>query len=128
MSIWSDRAVTCAPAMGASTKFDRLPVGGGLRGETRREGRTPRLAGAARGELSQAIRGPMRPRVLWLASAGAIGTRSDAQSRPIFYSLPRRRCYARHGVNRPASRHAGCAPCFHVLLRSSMEARPGSSR
>ena len=31
------------------------------------------------------------------------------QSRPIFYSLPRRRCYARHGVDRPASRQAGAA-------------------
>src|SRR5580658_10584744 len=34
---------------------------------------------------------------------------SDAQSRPIFYSLPQRRCYARHGVDRPAGRHAGPA-------------------
>ena len=31
------------------------------------------------------------------------------QSRPKFYSLPQRRCYARHGVDRPASRHAGPA-------------------
>jgi hypothetical protein len=42
-------------------------------------------------------------------SASAIGARSDAQSRPIFYSLSRRRCYARHGVDRPASRHGGAA-------------------
>ena len=34
--------------------------------------------------------------------------RSDAQSiGHVFYSLLRRRCYARHGVDRPASRHAG---------------------
>jgi hypothetical protein len=32
----------------------------------------------------------------------------------IFYSLPRRRCYARHGVDRPASRHAGLHSRFHV--------------
>ena len=32
-----------------------------------------------------------------------------AQPRPIFYSLPQRRCYARRGVDRPASRHAGPA-------------------
>ena len=51
--------------------------------------------------------------------ASAIGTRSDAQSRPIFYSLPRRRCYARHGVDRPASRHAGLRSCFHVLLSAA---------
>ena len=37
-----------------------------------------------------------------------------AQSRPIFYSLPRRRCYAGHGVDRPASRHAGLRSRFHV--------------
>ena len=55
----------------------------------------------------------MRP-IAWLGrgssgrpSASAIGARSDAQSRPIFYSLPRRRCYARRGLDRPASRHAG---------------------
>jgi hypothetical protein len=37
----------------------------------------------------------------------------------IFYSLPRRRCYARHGVDRPASRHAGLRSCFHVLLSAA---------
>ena len=39
---------------------------------------------------------------------------SEGQSRPIFYSLPRRRCYARHGVDRPAGRHAGLHSRFHV--------------
>ena len=54
--------------------------------------------------------------LIWLEDAASvIGTRSDAQSRPIFYSLPRRRCCARHGVDRPASRHAGLRSCFHVL-------------
>ena len=38
----------------------------------------------------------------------------QTESRPIFYSLPRRRCYARHGVDRPASRHAGLHSRFHV--------------
>jgi hypothetical protein len=45
--------------------------------------------------------------------------RSDAQSRPILYSLPRRRCYAWHGVDRPASRHAGLRSRFHVLLSAA---------
>jgi hypothetical protein len=56
-------------------------------------------------------------------SASAIGTRFDAQSRPIFYSLPRRRCYARHGVDRLASRHAGLHSRFHVPS-CSMEVQP----
>ena len=47
-------------------------------------------------------------------SASAIGTRFDAQSRPIFYSLPQRRCYARRGVDRLASRDAGLHSRFHV--------------
>src|SRR5271166_6485800 len=60
-------------------------------------------------------------------SASAIGTRSDAQSRPILYSLPRRRCYARHGVDRPASRHAGPRSLLPRPPQRSMEARPCSS-
>ena len=32
----------------------------------------------------------------------------------MFYSLPWRRCYARHGVDRLASRHAGLHSRFHV--------------
>jgi hypothetical protein len=32
----------------------------------------------------------------------------------IFYSLARRRCYARHDVDRPAGRHAGLHSRFHV--------------
>ena len=57
-------------------------------------------------------------------SASAIGTSSDAQSRPIFYSLPRRRCYARHGVDRPASRHAGPRSLLPRPPQRGMEARP----
>ena len=65
------------------------------------------------------LRHPQRPPRsgpggLWSASASPIGTRSDAQSRPIFYSLPQRRCYARRGVDRPASRQAGLHSRFHV--------------
>ena len=45
--------------------------------------------------------------------------RSDAHSRPIFYSLSQRRCYARRGMDRPAGRHAGLRPCFHVLLSAA---------
>jgi hypothetical protein len=45
------------------------------------------------------------------------------QSRPIFYSLPRRRCYARHGVDRPASRHAGAA----LPASTSSSAQHGST-
>jgi hypothetical protein len=61
-------------------------------------------------------------------SASAIGTRFDAQSRPIFYSLPRGRCYARHGVDRPASRHAGPRSLLPRPPQRSMEARPCSSQ
>ena len=41
----------------------------------------------------------------------------------IFYSLPWRRCYARHGVDRPAGRHAGCTPAS-TSLPCSMEVQP----
>jgi hypothetical protein len=44
---------------------------------------------------------------------------SDAQWRPIFYSFPRRRCYAWHGVDRPASRHVGLHSRFHVLFSAA---------
>ena len=46
----------------------------------------------------------------------------------IFYSLPRRRCYARHGVDRPASRHAGLRSLLPRPPQRSMEARPCSSQ
>ena len=54
--------------------------------------------------------------------------RRPAQSRPIFYSLPRRRCYARDGVDRPASRHAGLRSLLPRPPQRSMEARPCSSK
>ncbi len=54
---------------------------------------------------------------------GALGRRS---SRPIFYSLPRRQCYARDGVDRPASRHAGPRSLLPRPPERSMEARPCS--
>jgi hypothetical protein len=42
---------------------------------------------------------------------------------PSFYSLPRRWCYARHGVDRQASRHAGRTPAS-TSLPCSMEVQP----
>jgi hypothetical protein len=42
--------------------------------------------------------------------------------------LPRRRCYARHGVDRPASRHAGLRSLLPRPPQRSMEARPCSSQ
>ena len=47
--------------------------------------------------------------------------------RPIFYSLPQRRCYARHGVDRPASRHAGLHSAS-TSLPCSMDVQPCSSQ
>ena len=49
--------------------------------------------------------------------------RSDMHCRPIFYSLPQRRCYARHGVDRPAGRHAGLHSAS-TSLPCSMEVQP----
>ena len=46
----------------------------------------------------------------------------------IFYSLHRRRCYARHGVDRPASRHAGLRSLLPRPPQRSMQARPCSSQ
>src|SRR5271165_2281024 len=51
---------------------------------------------------------PIPSAVLGQYAVMSAGSR-QTQSRPIFYSLPRRRCYTRHGVDRPASRHAGPA-------------------
>ena len=47
---------------------------------------------------------------------------------PSFYSLPQQRCYARHGVDRPASRHAGLRSLLPRPPQRSMEARPCSSQ
>jgi hypothetical protein len=41
---------------------------------------------------------------------------------------PRRRCYARHGVDRPASRHAGPRSLLPRPPQRGMEARPCSSQ
>ena len=43
-------------------------------------------------------------------------------------SLPQRRCYARHGVDRPASRHAGLRSLLPRPPQRSMESRPCSSQ
>jgi hypothetical protein len=59
----------------------------------------------ARHVLPTPLRRRSAPRSL---SCSRSRPRSDSQSRSIFYSLPQR-CYARHGVDRPASRHAGAA-------------------
>ena len=56
--------------------------------------------------------------VLRVTRRRARGSR-QTEARPIFYSLPRRRCYARHGVDRPASRNAGLRSCFHVVLSAA---------
>ena len=53
----------------------------------------------------------------------AIAWPAVAQSRPIFYSLPQRRCYAWRGVDRPASRHAGLHSAS-TSLPCSMEVQP----
>ena len=53
----------------------------------------------------------------------------DDSSGPYSYSLPRRGCYARHGVDRPASRHAGPRlRCVPRPPQRGMEARPCSSQ
>ena len=52
----------------------------------------------------------------------------QTESRPVFYSLPRRRRYARHGVDRPASRYAGPRSLLPRPPQRSMEARPCSSQ
>jgi hypothetical protein len=56
-----------------------------------------------------------------------VETEGGRAGRPILYSLPRRRCYARHGVDRPAGRHAGPRSLLPRLLSARMEARPCSS-
>ena len=62
------------------------------------------------------------------SSASSTSPTVCTQSRPILYSLTRRRCYARHGVDRPASRHAGAALLLPRLSKRSMEAQPCSSQ
>ena len=48
------------------------------------------------------------------SSASSTSPTGPHAVRLIFYSLPQRRCYARHGVDRPAGRHAGLHSRFHV--------------
>jgi hypothetical protein len=70
---------------------------------------------------ANAIVAPIHPKAM-----PVIWARSDARPRPIFYSLPRRRCYPQHGVDRPASRHAALPAS--TSSQRSMEARPCSSQ
>ena len=65
----------------------------------------------------------------WALTALQGVTNGSGFREPPILFLPRRRCYARHGVDRPASRHAGArAPCFHVLLSAAWKHRPCSSQ
>jgi hypothetical protein len=57
-----------------------------------------------------------------------VETEGGRAGRPIFYSLPRRRCYAWRGVDRPASRHAGPRSLLPRPSQRSMEARPCPSQ
>ena len=83
-------------------------------------------AGATAGHvLPTPPRPPQRPAVRRVQGAGRV---PEGQSRPIFYSLPRRRCYGRHGVDRPASRHAGLRSLLPRPPQRSMEARPCPSQ
>jgi hypothetical protein len=43
-----------------------------------------------------------------------VGTEVGRAGRPILSSIPQRRCYAWHGVDRLARRHAGLHSRFHV--------------
>jgi hypothetical protein len=52
--------------------------------------------------------------VLWVICQFTGPATGVTLRRPTFYSLPRRQCYARQEVDRPASRHAGLHSRFHV--------------
>ncbi len=86
--------------------------------------RTPSLSasppGRRRGTFFQHPAPPQRPAIRRVQGAGRV---PDTQSRLILYSLPRRRCYAQHGVDRPASRHAGLHSAS-TSLPCSMEVQP----
>ena len=103
-----------------------------LRERGQRARRALRLANARGGRPSQGHARPGRELQRRDTEAGdgiglamrAIAWLAVAQSRPILYSLPQRRCYARHVVDRPASRHAGLHSRFHVPSPCSMEVQP----